>query len=81
MSCPLTSCRQKNITLKEKEIIYLYYFGFNANRIADILEISKRTVAKHFENIKKKLACDSTGQIIPTLLRSNISINNLIQHA
>ncbi|MCC5016041.1 MULTISPECIES: helix-turn-helix transcriptional regulator [unclassified Legionella] len=78
---PFNFLSAKNITLKEKEIIYLYYFGFNANRIADILEISKRTVDKHFENIKKKLACESAGQIIPTLLRSNISINNLIQHA
>ncbi|MCL9682562.1 helix-turn-helix transcriptional regulator [Legionella maioricensis] len=75
---PFNFLSAKELTLKEKEIIYLYYFGFNTHRIADILEISKRTVDKHFENIKRKLACESTGQIIPTLLRSNLSINNLI---
>ncbi len=76
---PFNFMSAKQLTLKEKEIIYLYYHGFKIQRIADILEISKRTVDKHFENIKKKLACDSTGQIIPALLRSNISINQFIQ--
>lgn len=76
---PFNFLSAKNLTLKEKELIYLYYFGFNAHRIANILEISKRTVDKHFENIKKKLACDSIGQIIPTLLESNISMSNLIK--
>ena len=65
------------VTLKEKEIIYLYYYGFSIPRIANILEISKRTVDKHFENIKKKLGCESTGQIIPLLMRNNISIKIL----
>ncbi|CDZ76570.1 LuxR family transcriptional regulatory, chaperone HchA-associated [Legionella massiliensis] len=76
---PFNFISAKDLTLKEKELIYLYYHGFNPHRIADILEISKRTVDKHFENIKKKLDCESTGQIIPTLLRSNISINNFIK--
>ncbi|HHT0594246.1 TPA: helix-turn-helix transcriptional regulator [Legionella anisa] len=76
---PFNFMSTKQLTLKEKEIIYLYYHGFKIQRIADILEISKRTVDKHFENIKKKLGCESTGQIIPTLLRSNISINQYIQ--
>lgn len=69
----------KQLTLKEKEVVYLYYHGFNVHRIADILDISKRTVDKHFENIKRKLDCDSIGQIIPILMRSNISINQFIQ--
>ncbi|MCW8386493.1 helix-turn-helix transcriptional regulator [Fluoribacter dumoffii] len=76
---PFNFMSAKELTLKEKEIIYLYYFGFNVQRIADILEISKRTVDKHLENIKKKLECESTGQIIPALLRSNISIDQFIQ--
>ncbi|WP_058517028.1 helix-turn-helix transcriptional regulator [Legionella parisiensis] len=78
-SLPFNFMSAKQLTLKEKEIIYLYYHGFKIQRIADILEISKRTVDKHFENIKKKLVCESTGQIIPALLRSNISINQFIQ--
>ncbi|KTD67216.1 MULTISPECIES: helix-turn-helix transcriptional regulator [Legionella] len=78
---PFNFMSARQLTLKEKEIIYLYYYGFNVQRIANILEVSKRTVDKHLENIKKKLDCDSTGQIIPTLLRSNISINQFIQKA
>lgn len=76
---PFNFMSVKPLTLKEKELIYLYYHGFNMYRIADILEISKRTVDKHFESIKKKLACESTGQIIPALLRSNISISHFIR--
>lgn len=72
---PFNFMSAKELTLKEKEIIYLYYYGFNAPRIGNILDISKRTVDKHFENIKRKLDCYSTGQIIPVLLRANISIN------
>lgn len=76
---PFNFILAQDLTLKEKEIIYLYYHGFNFNRIADILEISKRTVDKHFENIKRKLNCDSTGQIIPCLLRASTSLNSLIR--
>ncbi|WED42222.1 helix-turn-helix transcriptional regulator [Legionella cardiaca] len=76
---PFNFVAYKELTHKEKEMIYLYYFGFNFYRIADILEISKRTVDKHFENIKKKLNCESTGQIIPQLLRTNITINDFIK--
>lgn len=75
---PFNFMSARELTLKEKEIIYLYYYGFNTSRIANILEISKRTVDKHFENIKKKLDCESTGQIIPLLLRNNISINDFL---
>jgi DNA-binding CsgD family transcriptional regulator len=73
---PFNFLSARELTLKEKEIIYLYYYGFSLPRIASILEISKRTVDKHVENIKKKLGCESTGQIIPLLLRNNISIKD-----
>jgi DNA-binding CsgD family transcriptional regulator len=65
---PFSFLAAKDLTHKEKEVIYLYFFGFNSGRIASILDISKRTVEKYFENIRKKLKCESTGQIIPTLL-------------
>lgn len=76
---PFNFITHKELTHKEREMIYLYYFGFNFHRIADILEISKRTVDKHFENIKRKLNCESTGQVIPHLLRENITINDFIR--
>ncbi|WP_298624206.1 LuxR C-terminal-related transcriptional regulator [uncultured Legionella sp.] len=66
---PFSFLHSKEITHREKEIIYLYYQGFNQHRIAEILDLSKRTVDKHFERIKMKLNCDSIGHIIPALLR------------
>lgn len=66
---PFSFLYSKEITHREKEIIYLYYQGFNHHRIAEILNLSKRTVDKHFERIKMKLNCESIGQIIPALLR------------
>ncbi|WP_238584267.1 helix-turn-helix transcriptional regulator [Legionella lansingensis] len=71
---PFSFLASKEITYREKEIIYLYYYGFNLGRIAAILDISKRTVEKDFENIRKKLKCESSGQIIPTLLRFDNSL-------
>ncbi|WP_058523841.1 helix-turn-helix transcriptional regulator [Legionella birminghamensis] len=76
---PFNFISNKDLTQKEREMIYLYYFGFNFQRIADILDISKRTVDKHFENIKRKLDCESTGHIIPHLLRTNRAINDFIR--
>jgi len=75
---PFSFMASKDLTHKEKEIIYLYYQGFNAHRIAQILDISKRTVDKHFENIKTKLHCEHPGQIISALLRYDTSIKNNI---
>ncbi|STY29146.1 LuxR family transcriptional regulator [Legionella wadsworthii] len=66
---PFSFLASKELTHKEKEIIYLLYFGFSMPRIASILEISKRTVDKNLENIRKKLQCDNSSQIIPALLR------------
>jgi len=66
---PFSFLSSKALTHKEKELIYLYYQGFNVYRIAEILDISKRTVDKHFEKIRMKLDCESIGQIIPALMR------------
>lgn len=71
---PFSFLACKELTHKEKEIIYLYYYGFNLPRIASILEISKRTVDKNLENIRKKPQCENSNQIIPTLLRFDRSI-------
>ncbi|HEN5492356.1 LuxR C-terminal-related transcriptional regulator, partial [Legionella pneumophila serogroup 1] len=64
---------------REKEMIYLYFNDFNLSRIASIFEISKRTVERHFENIKKKLGCENTGQIIPALIKYDCSLKKGIK--
>ncbi|WP_244940849.1 helix-turn-helix transcriptional regulator [Legionella sainthelensi] len=66
---PFTFLAAKDLTHREKEMIYLYFNDFSLERIASILEISKRTVERHFESIKKKLNCDALGQVIPTLIK------------
>ncbi|STY29685.1 LuxR family transcriptional regulator [Legionella wadsworthii] len=71
---PFSFLACKELSLKEKEIIYLYYYGFSLPRIASILEISRRTVDKYLENIRRKLQCENSGQIIPSLLRFDNSI-------
>ncbi|PWY56177.1 helix-turn-helix transcriptional regulator [Legionella qingyii] len=71
---PFSFLACKNLTHKEKEIIYLYYYGFSLPRIASILEISKRTVDKNLEHIRNKLQCENSSQIIPALLRFDKSI-------
>ncbi|HEL9666606.1 TPA: LuxR family transcriptional regulator, partial [Legionella pneumophila] len=49
------------------------------SRIASIFEVSKRTVERHFESIKKKLDCESTGQIIPALIKYDCSLKKGIK--
>lgn len=75
---PFSFLATKELTHREKEMIYLYYQGFSTPRIATILEISRRTVDKHFESIRAKLNCESIGQIIPALLRYDHQIQNTI---
>ncbi|WBV72991.1 hypothetical protein PGH42_08170 [Legionella pneumophila] len=42
--------------------------------------MSKRTVERHFENIKKKLGCENTGQIIPALIKYDCSLKKASKH-
>lgn len=71
---PFSFLACKDLTHREKEMIYLYYQGFSNYRIGEILDLSRRTIEKHFENIRKKLNCETSGQIIPTLLRYDMLI-------
>ncbi|VEE04155.1 helix-turn-helix transcriptional regulator [Legionella longbeachae] len=74
---PFSFLGAKDLTHREKEMIYLYYIDFNFQRITSIFEISKRTVERHFESIKKKLDCENNGQIIPYLIRFDTSLKKL----
>lgn len=75
---PFSFLACRDLTHREKEMIYLYYQGFSIHRIAEILDLSRRTVDKHFENIRKKLNCEAVGQIIPALLRYDSLIQESI---
>ncbi|WP_115708858.1 helix-turn-helix transcriptional regulator [Legionella sainthelensi] len=75
---PFTFLAAKDLTHREKEMIYLYFNDFSLQRIASILEISKRTVERHFESIKKKLNCDTLGHVIPTLIKYDHALKTII---
>ncbi|HAT1659438.1 TPA: LuxR family transcriptional regulator [Legionella pneumophila] len=76
---PFSFLAAKDLTHREKEMIYLYFNDFNLSRIASIFEISKRTVERHFESIKKKLNCENVGQIIPALIKYDCSLKKGIK--
>lgn len=57
-------------TEKEREILYLLFHGFDTKETANILEISPRTVERHFEKIRQKLGRKNKMQILHFLLSS-----------
>lgn len=52
----------------EKEVIYLYYNRFSLQEIADILEVSVRSINRYIRQVRLKLKCQSSNHIISTLL-------------
>lgn len=60
---------EKNVlfTSKEKEVIYLYYNRFAITEIADILDVSVRTINRYMRKIRLKLKCQSNNHIISSL--------------
>jgi DNA-binding CsgD family transcriptional regulator len=59
---------------KEKQIVYLFYNQFTFKEIGEKLEISKRTVDRHLDSLRKKLHCKTTGHIIPALIEHEKAI-------
>ncbi|KTD17254.1 Response regulator containing a CheY-like receiver domain and an HTH DNA-binding domain protein [Legionella jordanis] len=57
------------ITPREKEILMWYLKGKTAEETARLLKISRRTIERHFENLREKLGCFSKNQIALKLLR------------
>lgn len=54
----------KGLTVKESEVVYYLMQGYTAKNIATILTCSYRTIEKHIENIKTKLALSSKKAIL-----------------
>lgn len=55
-------------TAVEKDIIYLLFHGFNTNKSAEILDVSPRTIERHFEKIRKKLGCKNKLEILHSII-------------
>ena len=51
------------ITPREKEILFWYLKGKTSDETARLLNISRRTVERHFENLREKFNCFSKNQI------------------
>ena len=59
------------LTNREKEILQHTISGYDAKRIASILDISVLTIRKHIANIYQKLHVSSKAQIITLAHKNN----------
>ncbi|BBP43295.1 response regulator [Thiosulfativibrio zosterae] len=60
----LNKTKVVKLSVREKQVIKLVAEGRKTKEIADILEISDRTVSKHRENIMTKLGMDSSADLV-----------------
>ncbi len=51
------------ITPREREILFWYIKGKTSDETARLLNISRRTIDRHFENLREKFGCFSKNQI------------------
>lgn len=56
------------ITPREKEVLFWYIKGKTSDETAILLNVSRRTVERHFENLRDKFGCFSKSQIILKLM-------------
>ncbi|QBZ83402.1 Oxygen regulatory protein NreC [Hydrogenovibrio crunogenus] len=56
--------RPKKLSVREKQVIKLVAEGYKTKDIADMLEISDRTVSKHRENIMTKLGMTASAELV-----------------
>lgn len=59
------------LTQREKEILQHTITGYDAKRIASILDISVLTIRKHIANIYQKLHVSSKAQVISLAHKNN----------
>ena len=53
----------KRLSVREKQVVKLVAEGYKTKEIADMLEISDRTVSKHRENLMTKMGATSTAEL------------------
>lgn len=62
--------RLKQLSDRERECVHHLIRGMTYKEIANVLEISPRTVEGHIENIKNKLGCYSRSDIFSAIFES-----------
>ena len=55
-------------TLRETQVMYYLLLGMNSRLISHVLQLSPRTVQHYIENIKDKMGCNATSQLIELAL-------------
>jgi DNA-binding CsgD family transcriptional regulator len=67
--------RPGDLSARERRVVQLSASGKTANEIADILEISQRTVHAHLQNASEKLAAhNKTHTVVEALRYGQISV-------
>jgi DNA-binding CsgD family transcriptional regulator len=59
--------KDKTLTEREFQCLELYGLGKSAEKTGEILNISRRTVETHFNNIKTKLNVSSKSELTTVL--------------
>lgn len=52
------------LAVRESEVLYFLMQFYSSTKIGELLHLSKRTVQHYIENIKRKLSCQSTQQVL-----------------
>lgn len=60
------------LSQRESEVLFFLIRGKTAKEIARIIDLSNRTVEKHLDRIKNKLACSTRSELIEKALVSGI---------
>jgi len=60
------------LTAREQTVLHLILKGLNSDECAKRLHISKKTVANHYTQIKKKMAVSNLGQLTRLAIRHNL---------
>ena len=63
---------QNNLTEREQEVLFHLAEGASNQEIADTLNISPKTVARHRENIMRKLELHSRAELVKYAIRKGI---------
>jgi len=61
----------QELTVREKWICWLAYFGQNDEQISDYLNLSSNTVKSYWKKIFKKLGLNSRSKVVAVLFRKN----------
>lgn len=68
----MATAEQLQLSENQKRAMELYSEGLTAEEIADRLYVSNRTVEDWFANLRRKLDCRTTAQVLAELMRNNV---------